>query len=261
MWELGFNTITDIDGVDSNTVAVVGDGGVRGAIGLYRNGKWDTLSVPNLRPSMHSVDIVSAYEIYIASVDGILKIDGDTYKWIVDSSASKYLPGSGYPFNPGDVIKGVDGKIYYTEYSELPGNPPALKMFMIDDDGVVEKISVVEYPTNDNVRVGFYMNIVGDMLLSGQSSIYSLYAGVATHEHDVAGVRFTGDDPRRNLYSVGKKSIWHYNGVDWANVTPEEVASSARMFPIRDAYFVDDVLFVCVTHDGYKTLIYRGYQQ
>ena len=54
----GLHTATAIDGIDSSHFVVVGDGGVRGAIARYRNGAWDTLRTPFLRPSVHSVDMV-----------------------------------------------------------------------------------------------------------------------------------------------------------------------------------------------------------
>jgi hypothetical protein len=255
LWRFGFNTIAQISGYDSSNIAIVGTGGVWGHIGLYRNGVWDTLKTPTFRPGLNSVHMVSPSEIYVAGVDGILKYDDAGYHWIVDSTASQ--PGSkGMPFYPGDIRKGPDGMLYFTTYNELENGKNVLRLYMYDGTQIKLLNESIEWDT-EKWNFGFYLRQVGDKLFSGTSKIYSVKNGVIKEEYDVPGVFMTGTDPDRNLFAVGQKKVLHLNGIDWVDVTPPGVTYSQPPFPIHDAVYIDNTLFLLVT-EGNHTLIYRG---
>lgn len=258
LWWFGFNTIAQISGCDSSNIAIVGTGGVWGHVGVYRNGVWDTLRTPTFRPGLNSVHMVTPNEIYIAGVDGILKYENLGYHWIVDSSASQPGP-KGMPFYPGDIRKGHDGMLYYTTYNELENGKNVLRLYMYDGEQIKLLNESIEWDTG-KWNFGFYLRQVGNKLLSGNSTIYSVRDGVIKEEYDVPGVFMTGTDPNRNLFAVGQKQVLHLNGVDWADVTPPGVTNSPTPFPIHDAVYIDRTLFLLVV-EGNHTFIYRGRHQ
>jgi hypothetical protein len=255
LWRFGFNTIAQISGYDSSNIAIVGTGGRWGHIGVYKNGTWDTLRSPRLGPGLNSVHMVSPGEIYVAGLEGILKYNESGYQWIVDSTASQPGP-TGPQFYPGDVRKGPDGMLYFTTYNTLDNGKNVLRLYMYDDAQVKLINESIEWDTG-RWNFGFYLRQVGDKLLSGTSSIYSVRRGVINKEHEVAGVFMTGTDPDRNLFAVSQKNVLHLNGVDWADITPIGVEISQLPFPIHDGVYIDSTLFLIVV-EGNRTLIYRG---
>jgi hypothetical protein len=255
LWQFGFNTIAQISGYDSSNIAIVGTGGVWGHVGLYRNGVWDTLRTPTLRPGINSVHMVSPNEIYVAGVDGVLKYDESGYHWIADSTASQPGP-TGMPFYPGDIRKGPDGMLYYTTYSTLENGKNVLRLYMYDGKQAKLINESIEWDA-EKWNFGFYLRQVGNTILSGSSKIYSVQNGIIQKEYDVNGVVMTGTNLINNLFAVNRKQVLHLNGTDWADVTPIGVINSQQPFPIQDAFYINSTLFLMVV-EGYHTLVYKG---
>ncbi len=255
----GLHTATAIDGIDSSHFVVVGDGGVRGAIARYRNGAWDTLRTPFLRPSVHGVDMVSESEIYISCVDGILFHNGSDYRWIVDSTKSiADVGGYGYPFNPGDVIKGRDGCIYYTQSNTQRNGSTLFRMYCYNNGSIDIMEEFVDTGNNNSQRTNFWIRNVGMKILTGLHNIYSLSECNILLEHNHEGALMTGTDVSQNLFASTFNQLYHYNGVSWADITPDGINSNKNLFAIRDIVYIDRTIFMIVSFDGYHTIVYRG---
>jgi hypothetical protein len=252
----GLVTINAISGIDSSNFIVVGTGGRWGVAGRYRNGNWDTLRLPWLRTEVVGVHMVSPSEIYICGVDGVLRHDGNTHTWIVDSSRSVFDPTQPSPFWPLRVRKGSDGKLYFVAGLKLPDGGYVFRMTMYSD-GLCTVIDESPWRTDRDVMKSRYLRGIGHELLTGSNSVYSLSEGKYSLRHVIEGYFFTGADIRRNFFSSTRNKVMHFNGLDWHDVTPEGLGSASHRSPIEDALYLDGTLFLVTLH-GYKTLIYRG---
>ena len=257
LWRFGLGTIEAISGIDSSNFIVVGDGGVRGHAGRYRNGVWDTLRLPRLRPSVCGVHMVSPTEIYICGVDGVLRHDGTNYTWIVDSSRSVFDSAKGYPFWPRDIRKGADGNVYVITSFNSDGGKYVFRMTMYREgqDTVIDES--IWRSEAGLLKTGWCLRSVGMDLLTGNNSAYSVSDGGYTLIHAIDGFLFTGSDIGHNFFALTFKKVMHFNGHDWQDITPGSLRESKSTYPIKNALYLDNTLFL-VTQNGYKTLIYRG---
>jgi hypothetical protein len=256
--DLAIHVITDIDGFDSSHFAVVGDGGRWGTVGIYADGRWDTISIPRLRPWITCVDYVSETEIYFGSVDGILKYDGDKTVFLIDSTDSELNEQGFFSFFPTSIRKGADGQLYYISmYAE--NLRTVLSLFAYSDGYSVLIDSIdIQNPVTQG-RIGRNLNVIDGAIVTGTDVLNEVRNASLSPLLPHAGGMVTGSLLNGNLFTVySGKTIYHYNGVSWADITPTEISNARRVAVVYDILYVDSTLFVVCQLDDNKTYVLRA---
>lgn len=263
LWHFGLGrNITMIDGLDSSFFIAIGDGGLWGKAARYADGRWDTLRLPRTRPYFTCVDVVSRNEIYIGCVDGILKHDGTNWEWLLDSTDSEIQ--NGFEFFPTSIRKAPDGNLYYVSQRDVTGLPRTKFLAMRRNKSfvVIDSFEIRGNYTGAE-RFGSYLCVIEGQLLTSQYGVYQLDNGVLSKRYIVPGdilgnANISGD--RTNIFVAGGKTLLHFNGITWKDITPPSIIDLKRMTGIVSTFFIDKTIFVLSKDDNGKTIVYRGKQ-
>lgn len=256
--DLAIHVITDIDGSDSSHFVVVGDGGRWGTVGLYADGRWDTISIPRLRPWITCVDYISESEIYFGSVDGILKYDGNKTDFLIDSTDSELNAEGFFSFFPTSIRKGADGQLYFI--SVFAENLRTVLSLFVYKDGSSKLIDSIDIQNPvGQIRIGRHLNDVDGTIVTGADVLNEVRNASLSPWMSHPGGMVTGSLAKGNVFAVySGKTIYHYNGVSWADITPVIISSARRVAIVYDILYVDTTLFVVCQLDDNKTYVLRA---
>jgi len=246
LWDYGLWGSYFIDGIDSTYFVVTFVKGRNYAL-EYDCGRWRRLSIPDIKPQITCIDVVSRNEIYIGSTSGILRHDGQGYEWMLDSTDSQYYQGM-HLFYPYSILHAQDGNLYFTS---IRRRTPQMSFFwkQIDARFVLIDSCEIETPSFGGKLVSHGYDVYSTAvkafkLVNGRWELLCEKGGF-----DMA---LEGNE----IFISGENAIYHYNGNDWAEISPRYLLSGRRI-NYSSIKYINNILFVAVNF-GYETWVLRG---
>ncbi len=246
-----WSEVYDIDGLDSSYFVAVGGGGIWGHAMVYDRGHWLDLKLPRIREPVTAVEVVSRNEIYVGGVDGILKYDGRTWTWLLDSTDSKVVGGS-FTFWVGAVIKHPDGRLFFT--AKYAGPRETQRCLWLWNG---ERFVIIDSTKNDIAvaRFGAFFSVYQNTLVSAGAGVYTL-SGLTWNRISDHHSQFVATDHARIAVGSWHGIIYCYNDGGWYDVTPRQLRHLGRAIPVAAVLLPKKFFFVAEV--GFKSYIFHG---
>lgn len=249
------DNIQMIDGIDSSFFVMVGDRGGRARVTTYDCGRWKSILPLKLRPTLYSVSVVSRNEIYVAGIDGILRYNGASWDWLLDSTNSRITDGIS-EFTPMSIKRTFDGNIYFTSQRNETAKPTRDYFWRWMSNHFAIRDSFDLAGQSIDAKFGSILFETAHHLYSANYGLFRLYDTYWEKLTPYLGAYISGTE--NNLF-VSWDSLYHYNGNTWSEIFPRQLSTNGRTL-MSDIRFAGSTLFVAMLPTT-PSLVLRGRQK
>lgn len=239
---------SEIFGFSENDFWIVGSAGYQGYV-LHYDGAWNRIDTNDLE-HCYSVWGTSSQNLFIGSRHGLIyKYDGDQF--IQYDTGRNILITTIWGLQSGEIFAiGVNNE-------NQPAEPPIRYLFKYDTDKFTLIDSVVRVtPYVETIGMDLWGTDINNLYSPTGNSLTKYANGEWVTQFYAALWRVYGSSPY-NIFTGGYyDKVYHYNGVDWAEV----YSGNEVLGDIWGIWCNDDYVFV-IEHPEYFPRILRGKQK
>jgi hypothetical protein len=251
------NEVTFIAGCDSTYwiagVSMYSDSAY-GEVIQWDRGVISYLVKPHIHRGFTAGHVVSRNEIYLGGQDGIFKWDGQKLVTLLDSSQSKI---EGFPdFLPQRILKTSSGDLFFVS-NRTYNNLQYTLYFWKYESG--------RFQLKDSVRTP--SRAFNTDLLESDGNLYSAGDGVQIltssgwRPAGIITVPLYGIEGKRNdMICFNHDSFYHWNGKDYADITPQGLDVLHGSYSMSYVLYRDDEIFMPISR-GFRFYVLRGHHR